>query len=88
MENKEAIEILIKYLRENASYEDLLRVLANYMIDNCRLARMTETVVFIGDLDPFYKIFLKRVARNAVEIENVIAGKGDSGFTYSELDPK
>lgn len=93
MENKEAIELLIKYFKRQSNLEDLYRSLANAMIDYNRILDFSNNLMWISsnDEDEDRKIeylkFMSRVNLNCDELHKFLKN-GDDGtdFSYGQYD--
>lgn len=76
--NKEAVAIIIKELKENASIEDIYRLVANYFIDCSRMVRFNESVLWIGTQKEKKEFthFMNRMALNTNQLQNALKGSG------------
>lgn len=86
--NKEAVEIMTKYLKENAKIEDVYRTLANCMLDYNRTAYWLERMPKINSADELteFLYFATRMQMNSKQFQKVISGDTTEPFTCGTLE--
>lgn len=88
LSNKEAVQVLIKYFKENASLEDVYRTLANCMLDYNRMAYWSEKLPNIKTPQEIkeYLYFIARLNLNSDQVVKVINGKNHEPFVLKTLE--